>query len=295
MWRLWPSKKQYLSWSMPSKLTFISAYIGIITLIVSSFTSFFSYLNLAKTDDIISFEIQVPDLDYKGKIFMNENGHSKVVYENDYARLGFVKDGDFNLDGFKDLLFYEDGGGNCCPLQYVILSSHGDGYVKLYKNEDFWTWSEPESIFVNNRWLFRVTQSSLGVGNTSAEEARVTFEIVDDELIEVERLGQESRPMIRTIQEISSTYYSNNPKLITDAITMSYDLNQNGVEDIISCHYWERWGSLQCESIIDEVKFNISYGCQRLGISYQMHEGYHSLVCNRDTLLNFNPNSKSYE
>lgn len=42
MFKIWPSLKQYKSWSMPSKLTFISAYFGIFSLIFTLATYFAS-------------------------------------------------------------------------------------------------------------------------------------------------------------------------------------------------------------------------------------------------------------
>jgi len=42
MFKLWPSRKQYKSWSMPSKLTFISAYLGIFSLLFTLATYFTS-------------------------------------------------------------------------------------------------------------------------------------------------------------------------------------------------------------------------------------------------------------
>lgn len=41
LFKLWPTKSQYLSWGMPSKLTFIAAYISIATLLFSAFNSIF--------------------------------------------------------------------------------------------------------------------------------------------------------------------------------------------------------------------------------------------------------------
>lgn len=288
MWKLWPTKKQYISWSLPSKLTFISAYLGFLTLLVSTSATVFGYLNFSQEPNNITYTFR------GGKIFLNENGVSKLVYKTKSASISLVKEEDFDMDGFTDVLFH-DYSGSCCPQYYSILSARGEGYIKVLENDEFWSWSDPEIIFSNNRWLFRITQSFQGAGNTDRNESRVTFEIIDGQLTEVERLNSESRPKVEAIKELYSNYYTDNPDSDNETISISHDLNRNGIEDQISCSYWERWGSLTCEAKIDDVVSTIDLGCKRIGVTRDIQDGYHTLVCDKDELIHFNRAAQKYE
>lgn len=296
MWKLWPTKKQYLSWSMPTKLSFISTYIGFFTLIASTLSSAFSYLSYSKDEKpSIQYVINHDEDKFISRINLEENGHSKLVYTDEDSILDFIRTEDFDLDGYKDLLFSSFCGGNGCPTDYIILLNKGDGYIKTLKNDDFWSWQDPEISFINNRWIFRVTQYSLGVGNTSQDQHRVTLEINKGQLEVVEKLDINARPKVKALKELSSKYFTDNPSKTDDKLLLKFDLNSNGIEDEIICGYWERWGDLICDAKLDHKTTSISVGCNRIGVTEQVHDGYHSLVCGIDDILTYNHESNHYE
>lgn len=75
MWKIWQSKDQYLSWSMPSKLTFISAYIGFLTLVASARSSIFSYLSYVEDKNLgINYVVNHDYDQFLSKIYLEENG-----------------------------------------------------------------------------------------------------------------------------------------------------------------------------------------------------------------------------
>ena len=50
---LWPTKRQYQQWSLPSKLTFIGAYVGGISLLVTIATLIATNINISLTKDVL--------------------------------------------------------------------------------------------------------------------------------------------------------------------------------------------------------------------------------------------------
>ena len=83
-------------------------------------------------------------------------------------------------------------------------------------------------------------------------------------------------------------------KEIGDKI-LKVDLDHDGVEDQLRCSYWSRWGAASCNVVSSKFgDFNLSGGCNRIGILDSSTAGMRDLVCNADTVLRFDIKGLKY-
>ncbi|MCU8247198.1 hypothetical protein M2G90_20395 [Vibrio vulnificus] len=307
--KLWPSRKQYLTWSMPSKLTFISSYISFITLIFSLLSYTYSYLTYLNYDNVESnYSIEEEMISshilgvYEGsfllsKVYLNERSFKKPVYEH-WGVISSFEEEDFDFDGNKDLLFSITKPGEYnitnLPEMYIILLSKGGGYVKLLSHDEFWSTEPPEVTFVNNRWLFKVNRYAQNFSHPVVEQDRLIFTIENGDLTLIERLDANLKPRIKSKFEINSSDLGDRSNT-RGVITLPFPLKVNSHNDSITCDYDKSWSDLlYCAAFINEVRYNIESSCYRIGVTDQVFDGYYKLVCDTDDILIFDKVKNAY-
>lgn len=292
MYRLWPSKKQYLRWSLPSKLTFISAYMGFFTLCASLGSVVLNFVSGLDPKSSIKFEERENLGIFNSEVWINDGNTEKLVYSSQHGVLSIDLIRDFDGDGFEDALISDWSGGNCCPVYYVIISPRGRGYAAIFTHADFWSWFDPEIIEIGGNPRFRIIQTEAGVGLNNPSESFLTFEFTGTSLKKIEHLGSEHRKEIPALASLTS--HGVGPETPLEDLIINHDLNNDGSLEILECSYWERWGSLSCNVIDNGNRQSLNIGCHRIGITERIVEGYHALVCNADMLLYFDPDLGRY-
>jgi len=205
-------------------------------------------------------------------------------WDNENPMKGVVLTSDLDHDGWLDAIVSLSGGGNCCPPSYMVVSYRGDGFFTTSTHPDFWSWQDPEVIDTPSGPVIRAVAAPAGVGNTSMEEWRYDFRLVNGRLQLVGKL-QNSAMIHAKVSMTSEAVIIRGKK----QGTINADIDGDGKPDKMTCQYWERWGALgACEVATARFgKIQLGLGCQRWGILETETNGLRDLVCNRDIVLKF--------
>lgn len=189
---------------------------------------------------------------------------------------------DFNTDGYDDALMVnvQACGGNMIGNTFFFVFYDG---VTFQRSQDFgysWIGATVESW---QGMLTVYTEGNNAGGNTHDEERIQQRHILrDGQAVKVwEYISQE----LPTLVELRSSAFDDETYQASDTIDFSYDLNQDGRQEIISCHLWMRWGALMCEvAFADGTTISLP-SCKRIGVLESISNGMHELVCGDETLI----------
>ena len=209
---------------------------------------------------------------------------STAQWDNENPLKWVVSTSDLDRDGWLDAIIALSSGGNCCAPSYLVVSYRGDGFFVASSHPDFWSWQDPELIDTPSGSVIRVVAVPAGVGNTSMEEWRYDFRLVNGRLQLVSKL--QNSAMIHAKVSMTSEAVIKRGK---EQGIIKADIDGDGKPDTMTCQYWERWGALgACEVATARFgKIQLGLGCQRWGILETETNGLRDLVCNRDIVLKF--------
>ena len=184
-----------------------------------------------------------------------------------YANIVDVRD--FDDDGRDDALVSTSNGGNCCPPYYAIVSLKGWELVVAPISEDFteiYVVEDEKNVFVVEKGVDK--------------KDYFLFDGIRANVVKIES----SMPAIKSIRGAGAFYTDD-----TAPRELTFDLDENGSEDVVVCQIWDRWGSLLCSLPLPKGETQkLSHGCDRIGVLASKNNGYHDLVCNFDTVIKFN-------
>jgi len=209
---------------------------------------------------------------------------STAQWDNENPQKWVVLTSDLDRDGWLDTIIALSSGGTCCPPRYMVVSYRGDGFFATSTHPDFWSWQDPEIIDTPSGPVIRAVAAPAGVGDTSMEEWRYDFRLVNGRLQLVSKL--QNSAMIHAKVSMTSEAVIKRGK---EQGTIKADIDGDGKPDTMTCQYWERWGALgACEVATARFgKIQLSLGCQRWGILETETNGMMDLVCDRDAVLKF--------
>lgn len=216
----------------------------------------------------VAFESVIDDDTRKYHVILTP-GAQVIIEPTDYS-LKVEDQRDFNGDGIVDALISFHGGGNCCPPVYAFLTIYKGKAFAFALNEDWAEYSVNEE-----RGYPVVAQKHLEAPDYWRLEG-TTATIVG------------SKPKLQAMAEIrgvGALYLG--PE--DETLTLSVDIDDDGVIDSITCGIWPRWGSLTgCElPLPGAASQTLDVSCDRLGALKTVRNGMHELVCDNDTVIYF--------
>jgi hypothetical protein len=179
---------------------------------------------------------------------------------------------DFDGDSIPDALINFDTGGNCCPYEYRFVSAYPNNTYNI--SDSFSTWEYE----IKTKKLGSILQV-----NTRYENEDFTYAYKD------KKLALEKKNSVAEMATEFEVRLEDVPK-DENRYDFYHDLDGDGKDEKLSCGYWTRWYTLSCEvkSSSDDTILMSSTGCDRLGVTRELTNGYKNLVCGNDEQIKFN-------
>lgn len=272
------------------------------SLFVSTCMSFLAGLSVADTN-VATLRYYIKEVDSADKylpiqneVRVVEGGQEYIVelvdkikwYEGAFHKYVFATV-DLDEDTIPEAIIETHNGGNCCGPTYYVIKRVGPGFYTVIESEHLTGWPSVELIKGTGGTRIRVTNFSEGVGNTSQLETLSELELRDGRLLLVSHF--ENHAFLKALTDVTSEELLN-----VDERLITFDVDRDGLIDELRCHYWERWGAVSCRLDASTIgSALISGGCNRIGILEKVNAGVHSLVCNRNRVLNWEPAARAFD
>ena len=205
---------------------------------------------------------------------------------------------DINNDKRNELLITKDYGGNCCPPELEIIYFNSRCIPKrdtLNEFDGVWKgWEDVKFKKIKDRLIIEAVTSGEGFGYRKLESEIVKY-LFNGENITL--YSKKTKKELEAITEIR-TFNLDIDHAFGKPIQLTYDLNNDGEKEIISCNYWDRWGRFsECiiKSKSGEFEIKLSISPKRLGVLKQKKNGWNLLVSDKDRKYFFNPKITNYE
>ena len=249
----------------------------------------FPYFSIAKaTVDGIYDPIRQIFAEEQGIKYLIEPEEKSFWYELQiYKELEAVVD--LDGDGIEEALLRTQQGGNCCgPIYFVIKRIKEGFYVILGHKELGSGWPDISIKETQNKRTLLVENVSDGADNTSLKSTLAELELIEGKLHLISKHANTA--LVYAELEVTSEEL----REIKNKV-LEYDLDLDGIQDQLTCSYWERWGSATC--VITTSKFgevSLNRGCDRFGILKSVSNEMHDLVCNRTERIQWNQKNLEY-
>ena len=195
---------------------------------------------------------------------------------------------DIDGDGTTEALIrnIQACGGNGIADCYFIVKYSKGGYFSISDNMGKNVFESPVFEKWNDKPSFIIIDN---LPNHQKDRLRYIYENGNVQLVE-----SSSLTYVTAIKEIKSSEFHDGHE--RDTITITDDLDNDGLDDTIVCTYWERWDGLFMEvhfsnGLIDD--FDNVGGYDRIGISSRQTNGVSDLIAGQNIILKWN--GKKYE
>jgi len=231
----------------------------------------------------------------KIEYFLSEEDHNretslKVVVNDEVLTLisGCIRIErieDFNKDGYEDVLIQNviGCGGNCCGDSYQIFCFDGNIFKKT--KEIGYDWDGIEISESSNGFNFIVENVYEGFGNPNMCNNTVeTYKLSNYEFEIVSTIKDHK---LTSITELTSEDFNGKED---GSLFLKFDLDNDGLIDIIKCSYWMRWGRIGLWSIkFGNGKVIEGKGSpKRIGVLETKTNNVNDLVLECDEVLKWN-------
>ena len=198
---------------------------------------------------------------------------------------------DFDGDGIKDALItnIQACGGNAVGNSFFFVSYSGSGYFSISKSFGNNVWEDPEIEEWKGQKSVVIIDTNEGFNTYEDYSSKERYILKQGDAVRVESTKKNS---IVALQEIRSSDFHNGKE--NETLRMSYDLDEDGDDEIFECKYYDRWDHLSF-SIIHKGNIIEFKGLHfsRVGILPSITNGFHDLICNEDDVIKWN--GKEYD
>lgn len=184
---------------------------------------------------------------------------------------------DLDGDGSAERLIRVSTGGNCCPADISVVSYRGDGFFTFLDEQPIsGGWGGSAVTVENGRAIIRIYDSPAGFGNITRARAERDFAIIDGRASKVAQRLEYS-----IVTEIAGLSLEDVKLAPNGKKKLVIDIDNDGVEDIIDCKYWERWGSLNCLAKTSRQNAERELQCHHVSVAPIVvdTDGSHALLC----------------
>ena len=193
---------------------------------------------------------------------------------------------DFDGDGYVDALIedVQACGGNAMGNAFFFVSYSGNGYFSISNSFGNNVWEDPVVEDWNGQKTVVIIDVNVGFNQDKDYNSKERYILKQGNAVRVESSKKNS---IVALQEIRASDFHNGRE--NNTIRMSYDLDENGEEDVFECTYWDRWDNLCFKIILNGNTLDYSdYGVSRVGVLSSKTKGMHDLVCNENDIIKWN-------
>ena len=246
------------------------------------------------TPDIIETSVDIKfyckDLDPYDELYAKVDGFEyKIDIPNDVC-LNIVKQQDFDLDGIDDVLVenVQACGGNAIGNSYFFVKYNGTGFFSVTNEFGNSVWVKPTIEDWNGTPSVLIFDNNSGFNREKNYTAKERYILKQGKAIRVETSKKQE---ISVISEVRNSDFPDDA--YDKIITMEYDLNNDGNNEIFHVKFWDRWNLVLFDLIINNKKYECSTGGTRVGISSIITNGYHDIVLGEDDFYKWN--GENYE
>jgi len=208
-----------------------------------------------------------------------------LISKDDQLCIGIEKKGDFNKNGYEDILvkIINGCGGNCCGNSYQIFSYNGQEFKETEQVGYDWNGIEISESSVGFNFIIQTVNE--GVGNTDMCNDKVeTYQLKDYDL---ELINVVKEQKLNSITELKASDFEGREN---EVLFLNYDLDGDGKIDKLTCSYWERWGRITNWKIEfgNGKSFKGESSPKRIGIMNTKTNDVNDLVLECDEILKWN-------
>lgn len=209
----------------------------------------------------------------------NVNGTHYVIDHDSWEDVGPYKIGpteDLDGDGHSETIVELFNGGNCCAGELSVISYRGDGFFEVVNDQPLPNgWGGYDLVQSKGETLIRVHDTATGVGNIEEWESQTDYVLRDGQLVkQVERFNSAKSV---SLMELTAKEVREAPG---QTKSLKFDLDLDGELDIVTCKYWDRWGSLSCDIQYAGESQPTKVTCKRFAILPKILQDALRLECN---------------
>lgn len=223
----------------------------------------------------------VDDLDYQ-------------IQEFEYALPGVEVLKDFNGDGTLDAVISIHAGGNCCPASYYFVADMKNGHFAVNLIEDIYSWEGPSPEIFEGQWAVKFVSLNEGMNTSDYEQDIHLYTLKADKPF---LLSKTKKREVVAEAEMRSNAFDMDSNDMNQVQSISYDINDDGAVDTLTCGFWSRWGRLASCAVSltgSSEKIKIEGNCKRLGVLRASENGLSKLVCDSDQILVYDAAENAY-
>ena len=202
--------------------------------------------------------------------------------------LEIVMEDDLDGDGFVEALISTRHSGNCCGPNYFVVSHRGESFFSVHTHQEL---QDVGSLRINKDYGKKLIEVKDRVPSLDPidDENRSLLHFFEGKLLLVSKLTNVA--LLPALVEATAA----------DAqfrdLVLEFDIDADGVKEMINCNFWSRWQSIICGDIETSSKGRVilSYGCSRIGFLSSKTSGLHDIVCGRSTVLKYNSKDNRYQ
>ena len=227
-------------------------------------------------------------------LYAEVDGHVYQVDVPDSICIEVVEQDDFDGDGHLDALIkdIQACGGNGIGNSFFFVSYKGTGFFSISNSFGKNVWEDPVLEIWNGIKSVIIFDTNMGLNTDPKFLTNERYILKQGEAVCVETSKKNS---ITALQEIKASDFHNGKE--EETITLSYDLDENGVMDNLYCTYWPRWDllwfELELNGIIMETKYQA--GVTRIGVLPSKTKGFYDLICNQDDIVKWNGENYDFD
>lgn len=233
-------------------------------------------------------------LAFNNELYAKVDGYDYKIELKEDICFEILAQDDFDGDGVTDALIknIEACGGNAYGNSFFFVSYNGGGFFSISQSFGDNVWEDPKIEDWNGKKSVVVINTNEGFNTEKDYVAKERYIYQQGEPVRVEFSKKNS---IAALKEVLPSAFHNGNELET--IRMSFDLDQNGQEDVFECRYWDRWDKLYFDIIFNGTPLDCG-GCggvSRIAVASTKTNGVHDLICNEDDVVKWNGSTYAFD
>lgn len=206
------------------------------------------------------------------------NGTRYVIDHDSWEQVGPHTIGltkDLDGDGQPETIVELFNGGNCCAGELTVISYRGNGFFEVVNDQPIPNgWGGYDLIEVKGETLIRIHEKAIGADNYEDWKTQTDYALRNGHLVKLVERHNHAKPV--SLMELTAKEVREAPG---QKQSIKFDLDLDGELDIVTCRYWERWGSLSCEILYHGESQPAKMTCKRFSILPSVESGLFGVEC----------------